>query len=123
MQWRAGEKSSGLQIEDNGTLCTALPVNDCLATCDTLAHTALCMGALGTLKLWTVEVPHVPIGHWHIEADTLAHTALCMGALGKLPDVHNWALAHWHNTGTLVPRYTWDLLQKKLILTRTLKRH
>ena len=27
------EKSSGMQIEDNGTLCTAAsPVNDCLAT-------------------------------------------------------------------------------------------
>ena len=40
------EKSSGLQIEDNGTLCTASPVNDCLATCAHCCTVAL-VGALG----------------------------------------------------------------------------
>ena len=40
------EKSSGLQIEDNGTLCTASPVNDCLATLIQCCSVAL-VGALG----------------------------------------------------------------------------
>ena len=40
------EKSSGLQIEDNGTLCTAAPVNDCLATLIQCCSVAL-VGALG----------------------------------------------------------------------------
>ena len=63
---RAVEKSSGLQIEDNGSLCTALPVNDCLAI---WAH--WCMGTLGTLGTHllsdTHDVGHSCTVHWTLE--------------------------------------------------------
>ena len=79
------EKSSGLQIEDNGTLCTASPVNDCLATWGHwwgAGHSSALREVLYVDTHWPCWVGHIKdsLGtseaHRHKSIDTLDHFGL-----------------------------------------------